>query len=120
MFCARTALSLNKLELSCSVRTDGIQRGSHCSESFKVELFCSVRTDCAQRGSHCSEPEQCQTIYFSAYGLRSARLALFSVGTKWKYLVSCARTVLCEVRIVLSLSKVELSCSVRMDSVQRG
>jgi len=88
-----------------------------CNE---VELFCAMCTDHAERGSHCSESEQSGTILFSMQGLRSARFALFSVVTKWNYLVPCARTTLSAVRIVLSPNKVELSCSIRTGCAERG
>ena len=47
----------------------------------EVELSCSVRTDCAECGTHCSESEQSGTIVFSAHGLCSARFILFNVAT---------------------------------------
>ena len=57
---------------------------------------------------------------FSAHGPCSARFALFSVVTKWKYIVPCARTALSAVCIVQSRDKVELSSSVRTDCAERG
>ena len=84
------------------------------------ELVCYVRTDYVQRGLHCLVSQRSGTILISAHGRRSVRFTLFSVGTKWNYLVHYARTAFSAVRIVQSRNEVELSCSVRTDGVQRG
>jgi len=102
--CAQTALSAVRIVLSRD----------------KVDLSCSVRTDSTKLGSNCSESEQSCTSLLRSHRLRSARFALFRVVTKRKYLVQCARTVLSAVRIVQCCNEVELSCSVRTDCAERG
>ena len=95
------------MKLSCSVRPDCVQRGSHCS----------VRTDCVQRGSHCSDSEQSGTSLLRSHGLRSAQFTLFRVVMKWNYLVQFAWTTLSAVCIVQYCNELELFCSVRMDAL---
>jgi len=148
--CARTAFSAvrivqccNEVEQCCSVRTDSVQRGSHCSVSLRsgTSLLRSYGLRSARFKlfgvvTKWNYLVQCARTAFNTFALFSvvtkqnylvqcARTAfnavrIFSVVTKWNYLVPCARTAFSAVRIVRCRNEVEQSCSVRTDIVQHG
>jgi len=99
------------VRLSCSCARTAFSVARIVQSRYEEELACYIRTDCVQRGSHCSESLQSRTTLFSVHGLHSARFALLSVVTKFNYLVPFAWTPLCAVPIIRSQNKVELSCS---------